>query len=125
MEACGPLVVMKKRCAPPIIKVAYPCSHRPNRTQRTFGLFGLLFLEALVKLASVVAQTFHRLVEDLVLGGCSGVHAAHRSIQLLVGHAAFHVPEEHSMGYSGGDVWTPQELRRMRLTEGCPQTPGL
>lgn len=67
--------------------------HRGRIFVSTFRLLRLLGLEALVQLARVIAERFRGLMEDLVLGGYRRVDALHRRIELMIRHAAFHVPE--------------------------------
>lgn len=61
---------------------------------RTFGVFGLLLLEARLQLSRVVVETFEGLMEDPVLGLHSRVDAQHGSVQLVIRDASFHVPED-------------------------------
>lgn len=60
---------------------------------RTFGVFGLLLLEAHLQLSRVVVETFEGLMEDPVLGLHGRVDAQHGSVQLVIRDASFHVPE--------------------------------
>ncbi len=59
----------------------------------TFCIFGLLVLKALVQLACMIVESFHRLMKDLVLGCYRCVNALHCSIKLIIWYTSFHVPE--------------------------------
>lgn len=60
---------------------------------RTFGVFGVLLLEARPQLSRVIVETFERLMEDPVLGLYGRVDIPHGGIKLVIRDASFHVPE--------------------------------
>ncbi len=59
---------------------------------RTFCIFGLLVLEALVQLPCMTVGLFYRLMEDAVLSCYSCVDTLHSGIKLVICHLSFHVP---------------------------------
>lgn len=79
----------------------------------TFGVFGLLLLEARQQLSRGIVETFERLMEDPVLGLYSCVDILHGCIKLVICDASFHVPEI-SKGHNHHQTLLELSLTRSR-----------